>query len=102
MAYVPDSKFYPHFIFELENLSLASGNIRKKQGKLLGCMSALGFNMQEVANIDTATLNVLKSSAIEGVFRNPQQVRSSVARRLGIAVAGLVPSDTSSRRKWYR
>ncbi|MFN0048571.1 MAG: Fic family protein [Cytophagales bacterium] len=93
MTYVYESKYWPHFRYDLESLSHALGLVRNKQGKLLGYMSSLGFTMQEEAILDTATLDVLKSSEIEGVFINPDQVRSSVARRLGIEVAGLIPSD---------
>ncbi len=56
-------------------------------------MSSLGFVMKEEAILDTVTLDVLKTSEIEGVFVNPDQVRSSVARQLGMDIAGLVPSD---------
>jgi Fic family protein len=93
MTYIHESKYWPHFRYDLESLSHALGLVRNKQGKLLGYMSSLGFTMQEEAILDTATLDVLKSSEIEGVFINPDQVRSSVARRLGIEVAGLIPSD---------
>lgn len=93
MAYVHESKFWPHFQYDLENLSKPLGEVRNKQGRLLGYMSSLGFTLQETAILDIATLDVLKSSEIEGVFINPNQVRSSVARRLGIEVAGLISSD---------
>lgn len=56
-------------------------------------MQGLGFRMQEETVLQTLTLDVLKSSEIEGEQLNPEQVRSSIARRLGIAIAGAVPAD---------
>jgi Fic family protein len=53
----------------------------------------LGFELQNEALLDTLTLDVLKSTEIEGEFLNPEQVRSSIARKLGMELAGAVPSD---------
>lgn len=58
------------------------GNVRHLQGKLIGKMSSLGFVLQQEAELETLTLDVLKSTEIEGEFLNPEQVRSSIARRL--------------------
>lgn len=69
------------------------GEVRNLQGKLMGKMERIGFTLRQEAFLATLTLDVLKSSEIEGEFLNPEQVRSSLARRLGIAIAGLVPSD---------
>ena len=63
------------------------------QGRLLGRMEALGFELRDEATLSTLTMDVLKSSEIEGEFLHPEQVRSSVARRLGMDVAGLVYPD---------
>lgn len=56
-------------------------------------MESLGFDLRNEALLDTLTLDVLKSSEIEGEFLNPEQVRSSIARRLGMELAGLIESD---------
>jgi Fic family protein len=56
-------------------------------------MESLGFNLQAEASLQTLTQDVLKSSEIEGEILNPDQVRSSIARRLGMEIAGMVPSD---------
>jgi len=56
-------------------------------------MESLGFDLRNEAFLDTLTLDVLKSSEIEGEFLNPDQVRSSVARKLGMEIAGSVESD---------
>ena len=67
--------------------------IRHQQGILLGRMSNLGFSLRGEAMLKTLTLDVLKSNEIEGEMLNPEQVRSSIARRLGMEVAGLIYSD---------
>jgi Fic family protein len=66
---------------------------RHRQGLLLGRMQALGFQLREEATLTTLTEDVLKTSEIEGEKLDPSQVRSSLARRLGMDVAGLVPAD---------
>src|SRR5690606_5764628 len=60
---------------------------------LLGRMESLGFRLREEASLQTLTLDVLKSSEIEGELLDADQVRSSIARRLGMDIAGLVPVD---------
>lgn len=66
---------------------------RHKQGKLLGQMESLGFTIQSEANLQTLTLDVLTSSEIEGEVLDADQVRSSIAKRLGLDIAGVVPVD---------
>ena len=56
-------------------------------------METLGFDLKNEAFLDTLTLDVLKSSEIEGEFLNTEQVRSSIARRLGIEIGGAIESD---------
>lgn len=63
------------------------------QGKIIGQMNALGFSAKEEATLTALTLDVVKSSEIEGELLNYEQVRSSIARRLGINTAGLVSSS---------
>jgi Fic family protein len=63
------------------------------QGKIIGQMNALGFSAKEEATLTALSLDVVKSSEIEGELLNYEQVRSSIARRLGINTAGLVPSS---------
>lgn len=67
--------------------------VRHRQGRLLGRMEGLGLRLQAEANLRTLTLDVLKSSEIEGELLDADQVRSSIARRLGMDIAGLVPAD---------
>lgn len=63
------------------------------QGRLLGKMESLGFDLQDEAVLNTLTLEIVKSSEIEGEVLNLEEVRSSVARRLGIDIAGAVESE---------
>jgi Fic family protein len=74
-------------------LHLLLAEVRHQQGKLLGTMQKMGFGLQTEATLQTLTLDVLKSSEIEGELLDTDQVRSSIARRLGLDMAGLVPSD---------
>ena len=67
--------------------------LRFQQGKLLGKMEALGFELKAEANLETLTQDVIKSSEIEGEILDEQQVRSSIARKLGMEIVGLVHSD---------
>ena len=68
-------------------------HVRHRQGRLIGRMEGLGFVNQNEAVLATLTQDVLKSSEIEGEILNPDQVRSSIARRLGIDIAGAIPAD---------
>jgi Fic family protein len=67
--------------------------VRYKQGKLKGYMESLGFSLRSETALQTTVLDVLKTSEIEGETLDLQQVRSSVARHLGMEIAGLVPAD---------
>ena len=91
--YIHQYKEWPNFTWNDRELSKLLTSVRHKQGRLLGKMEGLGFSLKKEATLQTLTLDVLKSSEIEGEILNPDQVRSSIARRLGMEVAGLVPSD---------
>ncbi len=72
---------------------LKLADIRHRQGRLLGRMEGLGFIFKREASLTTLTNDIVKSSAIEGEHLNPEEVRSSIARRLGIDIAGLIPAS---------
>ncbi|WP_343691663.1 Fic family protein [Chitinophaga sp.] len=91
--YIYQLKGWPNFQWNNEVLTGILGDIRFRQGRLLGSMEGLGFNLQDEATLATLTLDVLKSSEIEGEILDHDQVRSSIARRLGMEVAGLIPAD---------
>ena len=91
--YIHERKEWPDFSWKQEYISPILARVRHHQGRLLGRMEGIGFNLQAEANLHTLTLDVLKSSEIEGEILNPDQVRSSIARRLGMDIAGLIPAD---------
>ncbi|PZM14081.1 Fic family protein [Rhizobium tubonense] len=91
--FIYDRPNWPAFRWDSERLSPLLGAIRHRQGRLIGQMESLGFPLQTEAVMQTLTEDIIKSSEIEGEILDRQQVRSSVARRLGIEIAGLVPSD---------
>ncbi len=86
MPYVHPFHDWPNFTWAPEAILMPLGIVRHLQGKLLGKMLALGFVLQQEAELETLTLDVLKSTEIEGEFLNPEQVRSSIGRRLGMDI----------------
>jgi len=92
-VYIYQLPGWPGFTWDQEKLAKRLAEVRHRQGRLLGRMEGLGFSLQKEATLQTLTLDVLKSSEIEGEILNPDQVRSSIARRLGMDIAGLVPAD---------
>lgn len=84
---------WPNFTWRTEKFVNLLSEARNLQGRLMGKMESLGFELRNEALLDTLTLDVLKSSEIEGEILNPDQVRSSIARRLGMEIAGSVDSD---------
>lgn len=91
--YIYQHNNWPHFTWNNDDLFFTLGKVRNMQGKLIGKMEALGFDLRNEAVLETMTLDVLKSTEIEGEMLNPDQVRSSIARRLGIDISGLLASD---------
>ena len=84
---------WPNFTWSAETLASKLADIRHRQGRLLGRMEGLGFELKLEATLSILTKDVVKSSAIEGEILNPEEVRSSIARRLGIDIAGLIPTS---------
>ena len=93
MTWIYADDHWPNFTWDSEKLAPKLADIRHRQGKLLGRMEALGFDLKQEATLNTLTADVIKSSAIEGELLSPDEVRSSIARRLGIDVAGPVPAS---------
>jgi Fic family protein len=91
--YIHELRGWPQFDWSRELLAEALASVRHRQGRLIGHMEALGFNLRQEAVLETLTSDVLKSSEIEGEKLNADQVRSSVARRLGIDIGALKPVD---------
>jgi Fic family protein len=92
--YLHNNKDWPNFNWDTEILLPYVSKVRDLQGRLIGKMEGMGFELREEAVLATLTEDVLKSSEIEGEFLNPEEVRSSVARRLGMEISGL---PTASR-----
>ena len=91
--YLWEKKEWPDFSWDESNLGKLLVQVSREQGRLLGKMEALGFDLRSEAHLRTLTEDVVKSSEIEGENLVPDQVRSSIARRLGMDVRGLVSSD---------
>ncbi len=91
--YIYEQPEWPDFRWDSEQLLKPLSEVRLAQGKLLGQMQMLGFSLKNEAFLQTLTQDILKTSEIEGERLDQDQVRSSVARRLGIDVAGLPASN---------
>jgi Fic family protein len=87
---------WPRFRWSEETLSQPLAALRHRQGRLLGRMESLGFPLRAEAVLRTLTLDVLKSSEIEGEILDKEQVRSSIARRLGMDAGALAPTDRNT------
>jgi Fic family protein len=91
--YIHKRADWPKFRWSEEKLAAQLGAVRHHQGLLTGRMGALGFKLRDEAVLATLTEDVLKSSEIEGETLDKDQVRSSLARRLGMDIGGLTPAD---------
>lgn len=91
--YIHQNPDWPHFNWKSEELVSLLSEARNQQGRLFGKMETLGFDLRNEALLETLTLDVLKSAEIEGELLNPEQVRSSIAQRLGLEFAGIITSD---------
>ncbi|HOO51897.1 MAG TPA: DUF4172 domain-containing protein, partial [Alphaproteobacteria bacterium] len=91
--WIHEHKSWPDFTWDAKELAGKLADVRHRQGRLLGRMEGLGFDLRREASLNTLTSDVVKSSAIEGETLNPDEVRSSIARRLGLEIAGLVPAS---------
>jgi Fic family protein len=91
--YLSEKPDWPAFTWDEKALSKPLAQVSHEQGRLLGKMEALGFDLRNEAHLRTLTEDVLKSSEIEGEKLERDQVRSSIARRLGMDVGGLIPAD---------
>lgn len=89
MAFIHENPGWPEFTWDGEAIANPLAALRHKQGRLLGRMEGLGFDLRAEATLSVLTSDVVKSSAIEGEMLDPNEVRSSIARRLGLDAAGL-------------
>jgi Fic family protein len=90
--YIHERTEWPKFQRDKAALADQLAAVRHRQGRLIGRMESLGFSLRDEAVLQTLTQDVIKSSEIEGQILDLAQVRSSIARRLGMDIAGLVPA----------
>lgn len=91
--YIHERPDWPKFQWDSDVLTAPLAETRHRQGRLIGRMEALGFDLRGEAHLETLTQDVLKSSEIEGEILDRDQVRSSIARRLGMDIGALLPAD---------
>jgi len=91
--YIHEQGEWPTFHWNEGLITKQLASLRLRQGKLIGYMGALGITLRSEALLRTLTEDVLKTSEIEGEKLDPDQVRSSLARRLGIEIGALTPAD---------
>lgn len=92
-TYIHELPDWPKFRWDQNRLAERLAAVRHRQGRLIGRMEALGFPLRREATLENLTQEVLKSSEIEGEILDREQVRSSIARRLGMDIGGLTAAD---------
>jgi Fic family protein len=92
-TYIHELTDWPQFRWNREQLAEQLAAVRHRQGRLIGRMEDLGLTLRTEATLRTLTEEVVKSSEIEGEVLDRNQVRSSLARRLGVDIGGLTPPD---------
>jgi len=92
-VYLYNNPNWPLFEWNSEKLLPLLSIVRNRQGKLIGKMGTLGFDLRNEANLEMLTQEIIKSTEIEGEVLEKEQVRSSIARRLGLDISGLVYSE---------
>lgn len=95
MTYIWQSPNWPVFEWRSDEFAASLATVRLDQGRLIGRVELLGFRTHEATLLRALTDDVVKSSAIEGEWLDEQQVRSSLARRLGISIDGFVTPNRS-------
>ncbi len=93
VTYYHERSEWPRYSWNSKALAHQLVSVRHRQGRLIGRMEGLGFSLRNEAMLQTLTQDVLKSSEIEGEILDADQVRSSIARRLGMDIGALTPAD---------
>ena len=84
--YIHQTENWPNFTWDQTRIGLKLAKVNKAAGFLEGRLSAIGFDVQQQATVEALTHDIVASSEIEGVVLNSDQVRSSVARRMGVHI----------------
>ena len=93
MNYIHELSGWPELVWDAARLTPLLAKVRHRQGRLIGRMEGLGFSLRSEASLSALTADVVKSSAIEGEVLDVEQVRSSIARKLGLDVASISPAS---------
>ena len=93
MRFIHERADWPRLTWDSGALTQLLGAVRHRQGLLVGRLTTLGLPLRDEAGLDSLTSEIVESSAIEGEHLPPEEVRSSIARQLGLPIAGLVPSS---------
>jgi Fic family protein len=92
-VYIHELPSWPHFSWDHAALAQRLAAVRNRQGRLTGRLEEFGFRLKAEANLEALTEDVTKSSEIEGEVLDRDQVRSSIARRLGVDIGALTPAE---------
>src|SRR5580698_8971600 len=87
--YIHEQAEWPQFTWDANSIAGLLSAVRLRQGELLGKMHEYGLSSRWNATLKALTEETIKSRAIEGVALNPESVRSSIARRLGLEAGGI-------------
>ena len=93
MRYIHSYDNWWQFRYDSQLIMNELGRVRAKQGMFIGRMLSLGFDSQDEAVLTNMSVEHVRSSEIEGEHLNLEEVRSSIARRLGIETGGIVPAS---------
>lgn len=93
MSYIHELTGWPKLTWDAARLSTLLAEVRHQQGRLIGRMEGLRFPLRSEASLRTLTADVVQSSVIEGEILDAEQVRSSIARRLGLDAGGIGPAS---------
>ena len=94
-SYIHQSKQWPHFAWDKDLVADRLASVNKASGFLMGRLDAIGFDARLSANAEMLSNDIINSSEIEGIALSAKQVRSSIARKLGI------PSDAEEPASHY-
>ena len=90
--YIYQNKDWPVFTWDYQKINALLAEVLTAKGFLFGQMTAVGLQPQDTAHLDNITKDIVTSAEIEGEKLNLQEVRSSIARKLGMSIEDSIPS----------